>query len=384
MVQTITPVVHGGRRAGWAGTLTLHVLGATVSALALGLALGSAGLLLGAPWGPAGAVVVAAVAGAYALRELAGLRVGVPDLRRQVPEWWRAWYSPRVAAALYGLGLGVGFVTHLGHGTLVAVAAVAVATGHPGLGALVVAPFGLARSLAVAAAWSATDGPSETRLGQSLERWGRSALPRLLNGAVLAAVALAALGAAGSSPRGPATALPAAVLTAAFAWAAVAKLLRFGRWRDAVGAYVLPAALERVAVIGVPVAEIAVPASIVGGAIRAGAGLALALLVAFSVAVARARRASGDRLPCGCFGGRATRDVRLTLARNAVLGALAAVALTGPVRLEVTPPGASEWLPAGLAAAGIALGAVALRRTAAALREGPREVGRAGALDGRS
>jgi methylamine utilization protein MauE len=379
MLQTITPVVHGGRRTRWAGTLALHVVGATASAAVLGAALSGAGLVLGAPWGPAGAAAVAMVAGLYALRELAGIGVGVPDLRRQVPEWWRRWFSPGVAAFLYGLGLGVGFITHLRHGTLVAVAAVAVITGNPVLGALVVAPFGLARSLTVAAAWSARDRRSERRLGATLERLAESPAPRLLNGAALVSVAAVALGAAGSSPRGSATPVAAVILAATFAWAALAKIIRFHRWREALAGYALPAALERAARIGVPAAEGAVPVSILAGAMPAGAGLALALLAAFSLVVVRARRLRGDRLPCGCFGRTVTRDVRLILARAAILGGIAVVALAGPGRLAVTLPRATEWLPAGLAVGGVVLAALMARHTATALREGRP----AGAIDGR-
>ncbi|MGH2675121.1 MAG: methylamine utilization protein MauF, partial [Actinomycetota bacterium] len=93
------------------GTLALHLLGATLSAGALGAVLGGAGMVLGAPWGVAGALAVAGVTALYGARELAGLPVPLPELRRQVPEWWRSAFSPGTAGFLYGLGLGVGFAT---------------------------------------------------------------------------------------------------------------------------------------------------------------------------------------------------------------------------------------------------------------------------------
>ena len=152
MAETITPVVHGGSRSRWAVSVTLHVLGAGLAAAAFGALLGAAGGLLGAPWGAAGWWLVAAIAIAYLVAEATGLRVPVPQLRRQVPDWWRTFFGPAPAAFLYGAGLGVGFLTYLTHGTLVVVALAAVASGQSLAGALLVAPFGVARALTVVAA----------------------------------------------------------------------------------------------------------------------------------------------------------------------------------------------------------------------------------------
>ena len=108
MVETITPVVHGGRAWRWAGSVALHVTGAVASSAAFGVALGSAGALLGAPWGGSGSLLVAVVAGLYLLREGTLVQLQVPQLRRQVPQWWRTFFPVPVAAFLYGAGLGVG------------------------------------------------------------------------------------------------------------------------------------------------------------------------------------------------------------------------------------------------------------------------------------
>src|SRR5918996_3012723 len=89
MVEPITPVVHGGNRRKWGIAVAAHTLGAALSAAALGAALAGAGRALGAPWGLPGLVVVAGVGVLYAARELLGLRVPVPERRRQVPEHWR-------------------------------------------------------------------------------------------------------------------------------------------------------------------------------------------------------------------------------------------------------------------------------------------------------
>src|SRR6266545_2626146 len=99
MVETITPVVHGGRAGGWAGSVALHVTGAVASAAAFGAILGAAGSLLGAPWGGGGALLIALVTVLYLAREAAVVPVPVPQLRRQVPQWWRTFFSLPVAAS---------------------------------------------------------------------------------------------------------------------------------------------------------------------------------------------------------------------------------------------------------------------------------------------
>jgi hypothetical protein len=141
--------------------------------------------MLGAPWGSAGYVLIALTALIYFAREAFGAPIPLPQLRRQVPEWWRAFYSRNVAALLYGLGLGIAFMTYLSFGTFVVVAVGALASGHPGSGAIIVGAFGLARALSVVVAIPVArlDGLSESHR------------PRLINAAVVAAVALTAVAA---------------------------------------------------------------------------------------------------------------------------------------------------------------------------------------------
>src|SRR6266576_2375312 len=108
MVETIAPVVHGGR-ARWLGSLALHTLGAAVTASLFGSALGSIGRILGAPWRRPGLLALTLVAVVYAVGELTPLQMPVPQLRRQVPDWWRTFFGRPASAMLYGAGLGVGF-----------------------------------------------------------------------------------------------------------------------------------------------------------------------------------------------------------------------------------------------------------------------------------
>src|SRR5918996_1376955 len=190
MVETISPVVYGTRTR-WAGALALHAVGATATAAGFGALVAAAAGMLGAPWGRAGGAIVAAVAVLYLVRQLTGIRVPVPQLRRQVPDWWRTYFGRPLAAFLYGAGLGVGFFTFLGHGTLVAVTIGVASTGRPLLGALGMAPFGVARGLPPVVAVRSSEPEDGGRLVDRLSSTsGR--IRTSMNGLALAAVAAAA------------------------------------------------------------------------------------------------------------------------------------------------------------------------------------------------
>ena len=368
MAQTITPVVHGGRRSRWAASLGLHVAGAVASAGAFGAALGGMGAVLGAPWGRASGWAVAAVALAYALRELASVPVPLPELRRQVPEWWRGWMPAPVAALLYGVGLGVGFLTHLRHGTLVAVAVAAFALGDPWTAAALLAPFGAARAVAVAVAWRASSEGAVAELTERLARVGTSAVPRLVNGAVLVVLAAVALAWAPEAGSPPGWAAPAG-LAATFAFAAAAKTLRPDAWRAALEPYTIPRTATGLVAVGVPVAEAGVTFSLLAGSNLIGGSIALALLCLFSVALVRAWRLHGPRISCGCFGRTRERDVRALLVRNAILAAIAVATLLSSIPIPLPPaPSPGDAVPVLLVGVGLAIAAALGRRAAAALR----------------
>jgi Methylamine utilisation protein MauE len=376
MAETITPVVHGGSRRAWAVSLLVHVFGAVMAAAALGAALGGLGSLLGSPWGRAGAIAVAAVAGAYVVAEF-GIGVPVPQLRRQVPNWWRTFFPPRVAALLYGIGLGPGFLTYLTHGTLVVVALAAAATGRPLVGALLVAPFGLARGLSVVVAFGVRTPDEGAELVERLSRSSSRAGWRIANAAALTAVLVVALARASSlGAPGEIGALAGAALTVTFGASAIGKLAAWGNWTRALSSYGLPAPLERVSAIGVPVAELLVavlPLLGLGG--RAGL-LAFVLLIAFSVAIV-AVRARGDRaIDCGCFGGARRRDHRVLLLRNAVLAVVAAIAWRAGEEAWALGglglPSGSELVPVAIALGGLALAAWVSAQAVRALGRGGR------------
>lgn len=197
MVETIAPVVHGGRNRRYWAALAIHVCAATLGGALFGAVLGLAGGLVGAPFGAPGLIAVAVVAALYAAREAFGLPVPLPDLDRQVPDWWRTFYSPNVAAGLYGLGLGIGFLTFLTYGTYAAVAVGAFVSGSPLGAAVLLGSFGLARSAAVAiGAFPRRAHEPESWPAEVVERLSESRPRRtaaLLNAGVLLTILTAAL-----------------------------------------------------------------------------------------------------------------------------------------------------------------------------------------------
>jgi len=356
MVETITPVVYGGRTR-WAVALTLHVVGATVTAALFGAALGATGVFLEAPWGRAGMVALAAVAVVYAVGELPRVTATVPQLRRQVPDWWRGFFSWPIAATLYGAGLGVGFFTFLSHGTLVVCAFAALASGDALLGAAIVGTFGLTRGLSAArGARVRTQEDSQRlvdRLAASPER--RRAIA---NGAASAAVAVLALALAVRSTDGWAS-LATAGLALAFAWASGSKAADLRGWRRTLAAHGLPRGLEAAAVLVVPIAEVAVPLLVASGLTRAAGVCALTLVAVFTAEAIRAWRRFGPQVPCGCFGGREPVRPSALLLRNAVLAGAAIVAVLRPAPRPLLSwpawPGPGEMLPMLLSVCGLAV-----------------------------
>jgi hypothetical protein len=359
MVETITPVVHGGSRSRWGISLALHAVGAAVAAAIVGSLLAGAGALLGAPWGVPGVVLVAAAAALYVAREL-GAPVPVPQLRRQVPDWWRTFFPPHVAAFLYGLGLGPGFLTYLGHGTVVVVSVAAFASGRPLLGAAVLAPFGLARGLGPVLAFGVRSPSDGAALVERLDRSASKARWRVANTLALSMMLVAAVVEVrridGPSEVG---ALAAAGVALTFGAAAVAKLARRAAWWRTLGSYGLrPGATGR-AGFGVPAAELGIAALVFAGLGSSAGLLSIVALVIFSGAIVLGRVRAGRRLECGCFGGSGIRDYRLLLGRNVALAAVAFVAWRAgedePIVRSLGEPAAADLFPVALVVLGLAL-----------------------------
>lgn len=345
-----------------------------MSAAAFGAVLGTGGSILGAPWDREGAFLVGGIALLYAAGEILGFPVPIPDRRRQVPEWWRSSFSFNASAFLYGVGLGIGFLTYVRYGTLVAVSAVVIASGDPLIGGALMAPFGLARGLSVAVAWSGTSAERVQRVVDRLESLAEGSAPKIANTSLLFLMGLMAFLLPAIGGGGTVVEVGPWVLALVFGWAAGAKVARLGLWRETLSGYGLPTPLETIVLPTLPVLEATVAILALSGRSRESAALAGGLLLVFCAAILRARSRQGRRLRCGCFGRRKTRDYRSLLLRNLGIGAVAvSVFLTDsgrPLLEGFRGPHPSEAVPAFLVLMGLALGAsvlghvVRLRRAA--------------------
>jgi hypothetical protein len=286
--------------------------------------------------------------------------VPVPQLRRQVPDWWRTFFPPHVAAFLYGVGLGPGFLTHLGHGTLVVVSVAAVASGHPLVGGALLAPFGLARGLGPVLAFGVRSPSDGAALVDRLGRSGSRGRWRVANGVALVAVLVAALSTIRTIEEpSDVGALAGAALALTFGAAAIAKIAHRQTWRRGLATYRLPLGMVGPVAIGVPVLELAIAVMPVLGFSSTAGFVALSTLVAFSAAVVVGRLRAGRRLGCGCFGSSATLDYRLLLVRNLALAAAAIVAWRAGDDAAVVRslgwPAGSDLVPVLLVVVGLAL-----------------------------
>jgi uncharacterized membrane protein YphA (DoxX/SURF4 family) len=122
------------------------------------------------------------------------------------------------------------------------------------------------------------------------------------------------------------------VLAVVFAVAGVAKLLDRKKTRESFLEFGVPPKLAPGAAVALPAAELVAAGLLVPTATaRAGALLALALLLVFVAAVGRSL-ARGEQPDCNCFGAIHSEPIsRTTLARNIALAAVAAALLAaGP------------------------------------------------------
>ena len=146
MVSTLGE--HARGRAATLAACAAFVPGALVGGVITFGGLALVGAALGG--GDLALAVAAVVAAAAALAELAGVRIA-PQIRRQVPEHWRRVLPLPLAAAGYGVLLGLGFTTFVLTFAVWALAGVSLAVGDVTTGALVGLAFGVGRSVPVVA-----------------------------------------------------------------------------------------------------------------------------------------------------------------------------------------------------------------------------------------
>jgi hypothetical protein len=198
MVETIGLSGDGARRWTTIASCATFAPGAVLGGIATFGLLSGLGELVHGVGGEVAYAVAATIAVAAAVAEARGTRI-VPQIRRQLPERWR-WTMPMpLAAALYGVLLGLGFTTFVLSFGVWALAGIGFALGDPHAGLVIGAAFGIGRAIPVVLVAPAVDSPLGVRCVELMAE--RPALYRLfrLGDAVtlgLVAVALTTTGSA--------------------------------------------------------------------------------------------------------------------------------------------------------------------------------------------
>ena len=190
MIDTLGPGGHtGGKRTTYAACAAFApgaLLGGAITFGGLSL-LGSA--LFGSDV-TAALIVASAIAALAALAEARGMRI-VPQIRRQLPEHWRRVMPMPLAAALYGVLLGLGFTTFVLTFGVWALAAISFAGGDPQLGLWIGLAFGAGRALPVVLVAPFSESPLGWRACETMAEGSLYRRIRLGDASVLLAAAVA-------------------------------------------------------------------------------------------------------------------------------------------------------------------------------------------------
>jgi len=148
MVETIGLSGDGARRWTTIASCATFAPGAVLGGMATFGLLSGLGEVVHGVGGRAAYAVAATIAVAAAVAEARGTQI-VPQIRRQLPERWR-WTMPMpLAAALYGVLLGLGFTTFVLSFGVWALAGIGFALGDLHVGLVIGAAFGLGRALPI-------------------------------------------------------------------------------------------------------------------------------------------------------------------------------------------------------------------------------------------
>jgi hypothetical protein len=147
-IETIGPTGHTGGRRITAAACATFLPGAIAGGLITFGSLALLGDALHGAGGRAAYIAAAAIALLAAVLEARGTRI-VPQIRRQLPEHWRRVMPMPLAAALYGVLLGLGFTTFVLSFGVWALAGVSLAVGDPALGLILGAAFGVGRAIPI-------------------------------------------------------------------------------------------------------------------------------------------------------------------------------------------------------------------------------------------
>jgi hypothetical protein len=187
-ISLLRPTGRGAKAViDWLPTFAMHGGGYALGALILGTALGGIGAILGfAGFGTAALVMLALVGLIYGAHQLDFLRVPYPQRRAQVPHDARARFSKPVVGGLYGLALGLDYMTYVQTPLLYLITLAAVLTGNIPEAILMITLFNLGRYLPVAAsALPVNDYQIQAWLARNQER------AAMADGAILVALGAA-------------------------------------------------------------------------------------------------------------------------------------------------------------------------------------------------
>ena len=191
MIETIGPTGHeGGARTTLAACATFAPFAVVGGALTFGL-LGLLGEALPGAGGTAAIAVAGTVAIAAAVAEARGLRI-VPQVRRQLPIGWRRRLPMPLAAAGYGVLLGLGFTTFVLSYGVWALMGISLFLGDATAGLVAGIAFGVGRAAPIVALAPIADRPSGERACEAMAmRPGLLRGARAADAAALVGVALA-------------------------------------------------------------------------------------------------------------------------------------------------------------------------------------------------
>ena len=199
MIETIGPTGHeGGMPTTIAASATFAPFAVLGGALTFGL-LAALGELIAGEAGTVAYVAAAVVALAAAVAEARGVPI-VPQVRRQLPVGWRSSMPMPLAAAGYGVLLGLGFTTFVLSYGVWALMGIVLAVGDPLAGLVAGIAFGLGRAIPIVVLAPLADRPSGERACEAMTMnrgWLRGA--RLGDAAALLALAAVLIGTAGGA-----------------------------------------------------------------------------------------------------------------------------------------------------------------------------------------
>jgi cytochrome c biogenesis protein CcdA len=136
-------------RKSWLGQVAAYSLGGVASSALLGTALGVLGGLIQWPNDRIPVVIIVSVAVACIAREVFVPSCRIPQLRRQTPGRWAKSHNPMTAAVLWGIDIGLVLTTWFAFSGGWFVIALALLSGGPAQGTVILLAYWSGRSLSV-------------------------------------------------------------------------------------------------------------------------------------------------------------------------------------------------------------------------------------------